>query len=224
MKKYFFMVLLLSVACKKEVIPDPEPAVLLGPENNNNCNTAIRISDQQSQVNFSWQEALYTDEYELVIRDILTNEDQKKQTLRLFASAVLDRGSQYTWWVNTKSERIETVSKSEVWTFYLEDLQTISHFPFPAKLVSPENNVQVSLEKGSLMLSWDAVDLDDDIERYDVYMGLDPDDLTIIKENLTSNSISVSLNTDQIYYWKVVTRDREENISHSEVGVFRTSP
>jgi CBS-domain-containing membrane protein len=106
----------------------------------------------------------------------------------------------------------------------LEDLQTISHFPFPAKLVSPENNVQVSLEKGSLMLSWEAVDLDDDIERYDVYMGLDPDDLTIIKENLTSNSISVSLNTDQIYYWKVVTRDREENISHSEVGVFRTSP
>ena len=88
MKRYLCVFLLILAACKKEVIPDPEPALLIGPVNNDNCNTAIRISDQQSQVNFSWQEALHTDEYELVVRDILTNVDQKKLTLRLTLSLI----------------------------------------------------------------------------------------------------------------------------------------
>ncbi len=222
MKKCLFFVLLMLVACKKESIPDPEPALLLGPENNDNCNTAIRVSDQQSQVNFSWQEALYTDEYELVVRDIVTNVDIKKETLRFLASAVLDRGKQYAWWINSKSEQTEIISKSEVWTFYLEGVQSSSHFPFPAKLVSPENNTEVSLENGNLILRWEAVDLDNDIEYYEVYVGGEPDDLSLEAENLTSNTLSVSLNTNQYYYWKVLTRDEEGNISHSLVGLFRT--
>lgn len=224
MKRYLCVFLLILAACKKEVIPDPEPALLIGPVNNDNCNTAIRISDQQSQVNFSWQEALHTDEYELVVRDILTNVDQKKLTLRLTSSVVLQRGKQYSWWVNSKSEQTENITKSEVWTFYLEGLSTSSHFPFPAKLLSPENNAQVSLENESLTLRWEAVDLDNDIESYDVYLGADPDDLNLAVENLTSNSLTTTLNSDQYYYWKVATRDQEGNISHSSIGVFRTSP
>lgn len=84
MKSYLWVFILILMACKKEVIPDPEPALLIGPQNNNKCNTATQISDQQSQVNFSWQEALHTDEYELVVRDILTNVDQKKSNLTLY--------------------------------------------------------------------------------------------------------------------------------------------
>ena len=91
MKRYYWVLLLMLVACKKEVIPDPEPGLLIGPVNNDNCNTAIVLNDQKSQVNFSWQEAAHTDEYELVVRDILTNVDQKKQTIRFFSTVVLDR-------------------------------------------------------------------------------------------------------------------------------------
>ena len=160
MKRYYWVLLLMLVACKKEVIPDPEPGLLIGPVNNDNCNTAIVLNDQKSQVNFSWQEAAHTDEYELVVRDILTNVDQKKQTIRFFSTVVLDRGKQYSWWVNSLSEQTENISKSQVWTFYLEGLPTSSHFPFPAKLLSPENNAQVSLENGVLTLRWEAVDLD----------------------------------------------------------------
>jgi hypothetical protein len=223
MKRYLFIVLLSLGSCKKEAIPDPEPALLIGPENNNRCNTAVRISDQKSQVNFSWQTAPNADKYELVIRDIVTNVDQKKETIRLFSSIVLDRGKQYAWWVNSKSEQTETITKSEVWTFYLEGIQTSSHFPFPAKLISPQNNTQVSLENGALTLKWEVVDLDGDIESYDVYMGASPDDLILAAENLTSNSISASLDADQSYYWKVLTRDQEGNVSNSPVGYFRTS-
>ncbi len=223
MKRYLYILLLIFAACKKEVIPDPEAALLLGPENNNNCNTAIRLSDQQSQVNFSWQEALHTDKYELVVRDILTNVDKKKETLRLSSSVILERGKQFSWWVNSISEQSQNITKSQVWTFYLEGLPTSSHFPFPAKLLIPEHNSQVSLENGTLTLRWEVVDLDNDVESYDVYFGTDPDDLNLAAENLTTNSISVTLNPDQYYYWKVSTRDKEGNVSHSIVGVFRTS-
>ena len=223
MKRYCLLVLLILASCKKEVIPDPEPAILLGPQNNNNCNTAIVVSDQKSQVNFSWQEAQHTDEYELVVRDLLTNSDTKKKSIRLFASIVLERGKQYSWWVNSLSDQKETVGKSEIWTFYLEGLQNSSHFPFPVKLISPENNAQVSLEKGALTLRWEGVDLDDDIISYDIYIGTDPDELQLRVENLANNSISAILNADQIYYWKVVTRDEEGNLSHSPTGSFRTT-
>jgi hypothetical protein len=223
MKKYCLLFLLILVSCKKEVIPDPEPAILLGPQNNNNCNTAIVVNDQQSQVNFSWQEAQHTDEYELVVRDLLTNTDTKKNSIRLFTSMVLERGKQYSWWVNSLSDQKETVGKSEIWTFYLEGLQNSSHFPFPAKLISPENNAQVSLENGAFTLRWEGVDLDDDIISYDIYIGTDPDELQLRVENHTINSISANLMADQIYYWKVTTRDDEGNVSNSLVGSFRTT-
>ncbi len=224
MKRCYWVLLLILVACKKEVIPDPESVLLLAPENNNNCTTAIRVSDQQSQVNFSWQESLHTDEYELVVRDILTNVDQKKLTLRFSSSIVLENGKQYSWWVNSKSFQTENIAKSQVWTFYIEGIPTSSHFPFPAKLLSPENNTQVSLENGVLTLRWEAVDLDNDVVDYDVYLGPDPDDLELALENLTTNSISATLIPDRYYYWKVATRDKQGNISNSDIGVFRTSP
>ncbi len=224
MKRCYWVLLLILVACKKEVIPDPESVLLLAPENNNNCTTAIRVSDQQSQVNFSWQESLHTDEYELVVRDILTNVDQKKLTLRFSSSIVLENGKQYSWWVNSKSFQTENIAKSQVWTFYIEGIPTSSHFPFPAKLLSPENNTQVSLENGVLTLSWEAIDLDNDVVDYDVYLGPDPDDLELALENLTTNSISATLIPDRYYYWKVATRDKQGNISNSDIGVFRTSP
>ena len=224
MKRYYWVLLLMFVACKKEVIPNPESALLLGPENNNNCTTAIRVSDQQSQVNFSWQESLHTDEYELVVRDILTNVDQKKLTLRFSSSIVLESGKQYSWWVNSKSLQTENIAKSQIWTFYIEGIPTSSHFPFPANLLSPENNTQVSLENGVLTLRWEAVDLDNDVVDYDVYLGPDPDDLELAGENLTTNSISATLIPDRYYYWKVATRDKQGNISNSDIGVFRTSP
>ena len=224
MKRYVFLFVMLMLGCKKEVIPDPNPAILIGPVNNDKCNTATVLSNQKSQVNFSWQEADHTDEYELVVRDILTNVDQKKRTIRFSSTVILDRGKQYSWWVNSQSEQTENITKSEVWTFYLEGLSTSSYFPFPAELLSPENNSQISIENGAFTLRWEAVDLDNDIESYDVYLGDDPDDLKVVAENITTNSFSANLNHDQYYHWIVTTIDKQKNVSHSSVGVFRTSP
>ena len=81
----------------------------------------------------------------------------------------------------------------------------------------------MSLENGAFTLRWEGVDLDDDIISYDIYIGTDPDELQLRVENHTINSISVNLMADQIYYWKVTTRDDEGNVSNSLVGSFRTT-
>ena len=221
--KYYFLVLLSVFACKKEIIITPDPPLLVGPQNNNSCTTATVISNSQSQVDFSWQSALNADEYELVIRDTESDFETTQTTFRLYSSIVLERAKQYSWWVISKSTVYETSSESSIWTFYLEGSQQASHFPFSADLVSPQANQQISLNDGKFVLSWEATDLDNGIMEYDLYLGTDPEELVLKAEKLTTNSYEIALNTDQYYYWKVLTRDREGNVSSSAVGLFKTS-
>ena len=163
------------------------------------------------------------DEYELVIRDIQTNLDIQLNTFRTFSPVVLDRGKQYSWWVISKHNADQTFSKSRIWTFYLEGPQKSSHFPFPANLLNPKSNEQISLNDGKYIFIWESTDLDEDIIEYDFYLGTDPDELTLLAERLSLNSIELSLNPNQFYYWKVITRDSEGNVSSSPVEGFKTS-
>ena len=117
--KIYFLVLILILSCKKEVIPPPEATVLTGPKNNNSCTTALPIDAAQSQVTFDWELALNSDSYQLVILDLTTGSETVEVTFRVSESTVLKRGRPYSWWVISKSERIEKVAKSQVWSFYL---------------------------------------------------------------------------------------------------------
>lgn len=219
----FLLLLLLAIACEKEVIITPNTPLLIGPKNNNNCSTETVITSKKSQVNFSWQTALNADEYELVIRNIDTNFDTKLTTFRHFSAVVLDRGQQYSWWVISKYIEDETFSKSSVWNFYLEGPQLSSHFPFPATLLIPNANEQISLNDGKYIFSWEATDLDNDIIEYDLYLGTNPDELKLIIERLSKKSVEFSLESNQFYYWKVMTRDSEGNVSNSNINGFKTS-
>ena len=122
----------------------------------------------------------------------------------------------------SKAIDYETFSKSNVWTFYLEGYQQQSHFPFPADLLSPQADEQISLADGKFVLRWESTDLDNDIIEYDIYLGTDPDELILQAEKLKLNSVELSLSSGQNYYWKVLTRDSEGNVSNSPVQMFRT--
>jgi hypothetical protein len=220
---FLIFTLFLTIACEKEVILTPDPPLLIEPINNNSCTSETIITSQKSQVNFRWQAALDADEYELVIRDIQTNLDIQLNTFRTFSPAVLDRGKQYSWWVISKYNPDQTFSKSSIWTFYLEGPQNSSHFPFPANLLNPKSNEQISLNDGKYIFRWESTDLDKDIIEYDVYLGTNLDELTLMAERLSLNSIELSLNSNQFYYWKVITKDSEGNVSSSPVEGFKTS-
>lgn len=219
----FLILLLLVIGCEKEVIITPDPPVLIGPQNNNSCTSDTVITSQRSQVSFSWQAALNADEYELVIRNIETNLDIQLNTYRTFSAVILDRGNQYSWWVISKYNADQTFSKSLVWTFYLEDSQKSSNFPFPANLLNPRSNEQISLNDGKYIFKWESIDLDEDIIEYDIYLGTEPDGLTLMAERLSLNSFELSLNPNQFYYWRIITRDSEGNVSSSPVEGFKTS-
>tara|TARA_B100000963_G_scaffold360925_1_gene393903 strand:- start:1779 stop:2456 length:678 start_codon:yes stop_codon:yes gene_type:complete len=220
--RYYFLIIISAIACKKEVIITPEPPLLIGPENNNSCSSETIISAGKSQVNFSWQAALNADEYELIIRDIQTNYDIQLTTFRTSSAVVLDRGNQYSWWVISKHNADQTFSKSWVWTFYLEGSQKSSHFPFPANLLNPKSNDQISLIDGKYIFRWETTDLDNDIIEYDMYLGTDPAELILTAEKLSLNYVELSLNSNQFYYWKVITKDAEGNSSSSPIKGFKT--
>ena len=220
--RYYFLIIILAINCKKEVIITPEPPILIGPENNNSCTSETIISEGKSQVNFSWQAAFNADEYELIIRDIETNYDIQLTTFRTFTAVVLDRGKQYSWWVISKYNADQTLSKSRIWTFYLEGSQKSSHFPFPANLLNPKSNDQISLIDGKYVFRWETTDLDNDIIEYDLYLGTDPSELILTAEKLSFNYVELSLNSNQFYYWKVITKDAEGNSSSSPIKGFKT--
>ena len=80
MKRLFVLVILLFLTCGPEPIPDPEPALLILPDNLNACNTATRVNNFQRQVRFQWAAGLHTDSYELVVVNNLTGQKETTST------------------------------------------------------------------------------------------------------------------------------------------------
>ena len=71
-------ILLLVVAALtllgcKDPIPDPEQTVLILPEDNTSC-LYVSQSSSTASVDFSWQEAQFTDEYLVVVKNLTTEE------------------------------------------------------------------------------------------------------------------------------------------------------
>ena len=220
---------LLSVlifwSCGPDPIPKPEPSILNAPENLNECTTATVLNELERQVRFVWTVALNTDSYELVIVNSLTNAKYSRTTSLLTESVVLPSGAPYRWYVNSTSLLSPEVGKSQVWQFYLEGSANETYLPFPAVLEVPENQAIVTLDAGSsLTFLWEGHDLDQDIDRYDFYIGTVEDDLVKEKEGLTDTQTTLTLVSETTYFWRVVTFDEEGNASKSQVFRFQTAP
>ena len=141
MKKVFLFMILIVLGCGPDPIPDPESVFLIAPDNLESCTTASRVNDLERQVRFQWTAALNTDQYELVIENTLTNQQFRSTTYLLNVSVILPAGAPYRWFVRSKSSLTPVTSDSQSWSFYLEDSPEESHFPFPAKLISPEKSL-----------------------------------------------------------------------------------
>ena len=101
-------VLLLS--CGKDSPPKPpEAAVLVFPERNSECTTGIDLNDQTSQVEFRWQEAKFTDTYELVVTNLDTGSSQTVTTTSLSAVRPLEKGALFRWNIRTRNEKTQDV-------------------------------------------------------------------------------------------------------------------
>ncbi len=212
----------LLCTCGPEPIPDPGATSLVAPKNLDSCTTADKLNDSESQVSFVWGTALNTDDYELVIRNQKTGIVTRKTTVLTSLNQVLQRGANYSWWVVSRAALSNVTTKSEVWFFYLEGEPELKHTPFPAALVFPEFEAVVTLTDNQVLLEWKGTDLDNDIAFYQLYFGTDPDKLALVADNLTQTKNGQTVVSDTVYYWQVITVDREGNTSASRVGQFST--
>lgn len=214
------VIALLSIGCKPP-IPAPAVAILQLPADNTTCLDGL-VTAEKSSVNFSWLEAANTDSYLVVVQNEETRAmTQKTVEQNTQANLSLDRGFPYSWWVITSSIASSEETKSAVNAFYLEGDQQLYFIPFPAKLIYPPNNSIVSRENGQIQLIWSGTDLDNDIEKFELFFGDTADQLNLITQGQTTTYF-IDVETLSTYYWMVRTTDSQGNISESNISYFQT--
>ena len=216
------IIAVLLCTCSKSSIPEPDSALLTTPENSNTC-VPLSTTATQGVVNFGWEEAQNTDSYEVFVRNSITQTEQKKSADLTSTTFTLDRGVPYSWWVVSSSEASAVNTRSEVWTFYLEALQQQSFLPFSAQLNAPWDDQDIVLSSGYVNLQWTGSDLDDDIAYYQVYIGTDAAQMSLVQDNQITSSYSALLDVGQTYFWQIITIDQRGNKSQSAIKSFTTS-
>ena len=217
------LVLIIGFSCKKSDSPNPpESTTLVFPENNSECTTGIDLSLTTSMVEFRWQEAANVDTYELRATNVNTNTTQTVSTSSLSANLPLQKGTLYSWVVTTTNNAVLQSATSLTSQFYNAGFQT-SYAPFPAEIITPELGESVFKDgNNEVVLSWSGADIDNDIESYEVFFSTENPPTSLVATNAPGNLTSeVTVETDTVYYWNVITTDSEGNTSDSGVVDFR---
>ena len=217
-KKYKILFVSISFFACKDSIPDPEQVTLISPENNNTC-LFSNSNSNFGEVEFSWTEAKYTDNYDLIIENQQTNFKNSKTTNLTVTKVTLERGVPYSWYVISKSDSSEKIALSETRNFYLEGPSQSTHIPFPAKLIFPLNESILS-SVNAVAFQWEGYDLDGDIENYDLIIENSSNGEEIKFEKVVNENLEVELQIGIIYLWRIITRDKENNLSSSVTSNF----
>ena len=223
MKRFILLIIFILFQCSKDQILDPDEVILIFPTNHNNCSSSIIIDESRSQVDFTWSEALNTDQYEIVIKNQSNKLQTKKISLKNNTSIILERGFNYSWWVISKSNKSSITAKSLTWQFYLEGPSILEHLPFSAVLLDPKNEEEINLNnENKYILKWSGNDLDDDIDFYSLYLGNSMGEMEILENNIKNQEIELELSKQKTYYWKILTIDLKGNNSSSQIYSFQT--
>lgn len=222
----FLVIIILYQSCggkKSAPIPATTPgkAVLATPAKNSLCVTGAAISATESSVTFSWNASDNTDEYDLVVKNLLTSTISNQTTPLTQLAVTLLQNTPYSWYIVSKSKKNSTTTQSDSWKFYNSGSGIITYAPFPAEIISPAPNEIITSATADLSWKGSATD-PSTIANYDIYFGSTNTPL-VFKTNLTDTVLkSVNLASNTTYYWRVVTRDISGNTSDSGLFQFRT--
>jgi hypothetical protein len=112
----------------------------------------------------------------------------------------------YSYKINILYSVSET-AQSSTWRFYNAGDAVESYAPFPAEIISPTMAESISTSDNVITLDWIGSDIDDDIIGYDVYFGTSTTP-EIIESDLNESILNnVSIVSNTIYYWKIITKD-----------------
>ena len=222
-QKLSLLLIILLIACGKDSPKPPEAAVLIFPQKNSECITGISLNNTSSQVEFRWLAAKYADTYQLKFTNVLTNSSvTSAPTEALSVRVPLLKGVPYQWTITTQNNETQEIAVSEAWYFYNAGTET-TFPPFPAQINEPLSGASVARDlNNEVTLGWTGADVDNDIATYDVYLDTVANpQLLLATTSISITEIPASVAADTIYYWRVVTTDREGNSSDSGTYSFR---
>lgn len=226
MKQFFLsliaLALLSSCGGNDDPPPAPEGADLIFPLENSECTTGVSVNETLSQVTFEWQSSANTETYSLNVVNLDTNMPQTISTAATSASLSIAKGAPFSWSVTSINSDSDQIATSETWLFYNSGAQT-TYAPFPAQLVSPisGSTVQKSIAN-DIDLVWIGADVENDIESFEVFFADQNPPLTSL--GITTSSImelGASVESNTVYFWRVITTDSEGNTSDSGVFEFK---
>ena len=223
MKKILGLIVLLAIGCGKDDPKVPEPAVLIFPAQNSVCITGIEISPTSSRVDFRWNASKNTDTYSIEVKNLISNSTQTASTSSTSLGVVIAKGTPFSWRIISKSNESQEEASSQTWLFYNAGSET-SYAPFPAQIISPSSGATASRDgNGDVLLSWTGADVDSDISGYEVFLDVsDPPTTSLGTLSSGTTELTVSVDADTVYYWRVITTDLEGNTSDSGIYSFRT--
>ena len=213
------------VSCSGETTPsDPSIPSLLAPANNEPCLDGVSINDSQSTVSFSWSAATDAVTYDVEVEQLLLNTKQSYSATTNELDITLNKAVPYRWKVIANGEPGTTSSESEPWKFYLAGNGAVNYAPFPPELLTPRSASTISVVEGLIPLSWNCNDMENDLATFEVYMDTNnaSTQVTVVTYVGETTEIEVSAEPGNIYYWKIIAIDSDENKSSSGVYSFIT--
>jgi len=204
------------------IVIDPDPATLVFPEDNTECNEGvINTNDEtKSTVNFQWSASENTDSYEVKVKNLETGSITTATSTTNQKEVSINRGTPYEWYVISLANGTSSTATSETWAFYNQGQGIENYAPFPAVAISPQRGSTISSSNATITLEWATSDVDDDIVSYEVLF--DTADIPVTSlGTITESNIDVTVISGSTYYWKVITTDSFENTSNSELFEFR---
>lgn len=137
-------------------------------------------------------------------------------------SVTLDKGKAYYWRVKATDSKNASSNYSSIFSLYTEANAVTNHLPYMPQLVKPVLDATVST---TVDLEWNASDVDaSDVLSYDVYWGIDKNNLTNSKANISSKTTQITgLQATAVYYWKVVVKDNKGGETVGQIWSFKTN-
>jgi hypothetical protein len=203
-----------------EVITVANPVNLVFPHEGSLCNEGFNITPTESTVFFQWEPSETADSYILIIENLSTGEIITTETAQIKISITILRSAPYSWYVIAVSNNTSVENKkSETWQFYNAGAGESFYAPFPATINAPSMAATIPYTS-NITLMWTGKDVDNDIVFYDVYFGINSTPV-LYESVVLASELSVPVTSSTIYYWRVITKDKQGNSSDSGVYQFK---
>ena len=207
-----------SDSAKEPIIDEVNPpakAIGILPVNGEPCSDYEAVSGNDAQVNisFSWLEAEYAQNYELVVYEG-GNEVSRNVINALNAKVSLNRGTAFTWNVIAKNSDGQT--NSDTMSFVTPGTPIGNFVPYAAEI-----NLVFDTST-DLNVSWVGKDEDGDVLTYDVVVKEEGETLAEFNDLSVETLDPIATSPNMLYTVQVVSKDAFGNSSISEFSAMST--